>query len=45
MRAASYRRSAGQEERMRKMGITDVKRIYTEKDSRPARTSCSSRRA
>ena len=26
---------AGQEERMRKMGITDVKRIYTEKDLAP----------
>jgi fructose-1,6-bisphosphatase class II len=26
---------AGQEERMRKMGITDVKRVYTEKDLAP----------
>jgi fructose-1,6-bisphosphatase II len=35
MRARLVPTKPGQEERMRKMGITDVKRIYTEKDLAP----------
>jgi fructose-1,6-bisphosphatase II len=35
MRARLVPTKPGQEERMRKMGITDLKRIYTEKDLAP----------
>jgi fructose-1,6-bisphosphatase II len=35
MRARLVPTKPGQEERMRKMGITDVKRVYTEKDLAP----------
>ena len=35
MRARLVPTKAGSEERMRKMGITDVKRVYTEKDLAP----------
>ncbi len=35
MRARLVPTKAGQEERMRKMGITDLKRVYTEKDLAP----------
>jgi fructose-1,6-bisphosphatase II len=35
MRARLVPTKAGQEERMRKMGITDIRRVYTEKDLAP----------